>query len=181
MPRLSEKFVFRKPRRDLRHLSVADQSRKRHLRRIYKAVRRHSRKNDFFGKRTPGSPAAKNTTSRGRMSPYTALFRITDYDDDGGRNYRRRRFFTTLRGVFESTIFGGEQSELIARLPASLRMRRAQGEKARRFAAAFQGVRNAATVGQESFYFRRLFRSSPFAKLFIKEKNASFIKGVTKF
>lgn len=119
MPRLSEKFVFRKPRRTLRHLSVADQSRKRHLRRIYKAVRRHSRKNDFFGKRTPGSPAAKNTTSRGRMSPYTALFRIAG------------RTMTTMEaGIIGGDDFlrlcekssnqrfsgGGEQSELIAAL-----------------------------------------------------------------
>ncbi len=187
MPRLSEKFVFRKPRRTLRHLSVADQSRKRHLRRIYKAVRRHSRKNDFFGKRTPGSPAAKNTTSRGRMSPYTALFRIAG------------RTMTTMEaGIIGGDDFlrlcekssnqrfsgGASKASLSQRLPASLRMRIASGGKSAPFCDGFSEARNAARRsdgGAGAFLFHSFVPLLAFCKVVYKRKNASFIKGVTKF
>lgn len=186
MPRLSEKFVFRKPRRTLRHLSVADQSRKRHLRRIYKAVRRHSRKNDFFGKRTPGSPAAKNTTSRGRMSPYTALFRIAG------------RTMTTM----EAGIIGGDDFLRLCEKSSNQRFSGGRAKRAYRsacphffqcvkhrgksapFCDGFSEARNAARRsdgGAGAFLFHSFVPLLAFCKVVNKIKNASFIKGVTKF
>lgn len=185
MPRLSEKFVFRKPRRNLRHLSVADQSRKRHLRRIYKAVRRHSRKNDFFGKRTPNSPAAKNTTSRGRMSPYTALFRIAgrtmttmEAGIIGGDDFLR-----LCEKSSNQRFSGASKASLSQRLPASLRMRRAQGKSAP-FCGGVSEARNAARrsdSGAGIFLFPSFVPLLAFCKVVYKRKNASFIKGVANF
>lgn len=182
MPCLSEKFVFRKPRRDLRHLSVADQSRKRHLRRIYKAVRRHSRKNDFFGKRTPGSPAAKNTTSRGRMSPYTALFRIAgrtmttmEAGIIGGDDFSRLCEESSNR-----RFSGASKASLSQRLPASLRMRRAQGKSAP-FCGGFSGGAECSDSGAGVFLFPSFVPLLAFCKVVYKRKNASFIKGIAKF
>ena len=75
---------------------------------------------------------------------------------------------------------GASKASLSQRLPASLRMRRAQGKSAP-FCGGFSGGAECSDSGAGVFLFPSFVPLLAFCKVVYKRKNASFIKGVANF